>query len=114
MEERLRDVIDGARELIREKRLNECEVLLSEAMFRCPHDATPHNLMGLLLEEKARHTDAMKHFRAACALDATYRPAAWNLEAFGAIYQARKAAYCEEDCEDHFAKAKDCAGNGAK
>ena len=49
-------------------------------MAENPHCAIPHNLMGILLEKEANHVLAMKHFRAAYALDPTYIPARYNME----------------------------------
>jgi hypothetical protein len=89
-----------ARDLIRQKRFSECEAVLATAMFSHPHDAVPHNLMGLLLEGKGCHVEAMRHFRAAYALDPTYRPAAWNLDCFGSFYRVTEPAYQASDCED--------------
>ena len=40
-------------------------------MAENPHGAVPHNLMGILLEKESNHVLAMKHFRAAYALDPT-------------------------------------------
>ena len=40
----------------------------------------PHNLFGILLELRGDGDSARKHYRAAYALDPTYRPASRNLE----------------------------------
>ncbi|MEG1547474.1 MAG: hypothetical protein RR232_04915 [Clostridia bacterium] len=98
MEEALRNTINMAKMLIQAQRFNECEAILSSSMMSHPHDAIPHNLMGLLLEKKQEHANAMKHFRAAYALDPSYRPAAWNLECFGEFYKTTIEAYCIDDC----------------
>ena len=99
MEENLMPVIVQAKEQIRERRYEECEAMLCAAMFEYPHDAIPHNLMGLLLESKGFHADAMKHFRAAYALDPSYKPAKWNLDCFGSFTMHQQCAYFENDCE---------------
>jgi hypothetical protein len=99
MEEEMNDIIAQAKLLMNERQFGECEVLLSTAMFQYPHSAVPHNLMGLLLEKKRQHENAMKHFRAANALDPSYGPARWNLDGFAEFYRTRKEAYSEDDCD---------------
>ncbi|NLI22802.1 MAG: hypothetical protein GX418_14800 [Clostridiales bacterium] len=69
-----------------------------KAMGEYPHAAQPHNLLGVLLEKQGDHLSAMKHFRAAWALDPTYRPARQNLDVFGTFCPARRYAYDESDC----------------
>lgn len=102
MEKELTSTIQQAKNLISQKKYRECEALICTAMFEHPHDAIPHNLMGLLLEQENQHTDAMKHFRAAADLDPTYEPAEWNLESFGGFVMYRWCAYFESDCKSHF------------
>ena len=99
MEEELKDLIAKAKSMIGRNEFDECEALLSTAMFQNPHSAVPHNLMGLLLEKKYRHEDAMKHFRAANALDPSYAPSRWNLEGFAEFYKTRREAYFSSDCD---------------
>lgn len=105
MEDELGDLIARAREMISQREYDACEALLATAMFQNPHSAVPHNLMGLLLEKKRNHEDAMKHFRAANALDPTYAPSRWNLEGFSAFYKTRIDAYFASDCDfEHLPK----------
>ena len=105
MEDELGDLITKAKEMIGHREFDACEALLATAMFQSPHSAVPHNLMGLLLEKKRRHEDAMKHFRAANALDPAYAPARWNLEGFAAFYKTRADAYFTSDCDfEHLPK----------
>lgn len=99
MEEELSDLIVEAKAMLGRREFDACEALLSTAMFQNPHSAVPHNLMGLLLEKKRRHEDAMKHFRAANALDPSYAPSRWNLEGFGQFYKTRTEAYFISDCD---------------
>ena len=102
MEEELPSLITQAKTMIETSAFGECEALLSAAMFQSPHSAVPHNLMGLLLETEQRHEDAMKHFRAANALDPAYAPSRWNLEGFSEFYRSRKEAFFSSDCDfDH-------------
>lgn len=99
MEEELGEMIGKAKDMIDHREFDACEALLATAMFQNPHSAVPHNLMGLLLEKKRKHEDAMKHFRAANALDPTYGPSRWNLEGFSEFYKTRADAYFTSDCD---------------
>ena len=99
MDEELNDLIAKAKEMIEHREFDPCEALLATAMFQNPHSAVPHNLMVLLLEKKRKHEDAMKHFRAANALDPTYAPARWNLEGFAEFYKTRADAYFASNCD---------------
>lgn len=77
------------------------------AMCEDPHDARPHNLMGILMEHENNHSLAMKHFRAAWDLDSTYIPARFNIvkyTSFGSE-RFRPDAYDSKDCvEDNDTK----------
>ena len=75
-----------------------CFQITYAAMEKYPHAPHPHNLAGILLEKTGDHLTAMKHFRAAWALDPAYRPANMNLQTYGTFYSAGKAAYDESDC----------------
>lgn len=86
------------RELMEQSEYPTCEELIEDAMAKYPHAPEPHNLLGLLLEMQGEHLTAMKHFRAAYALDPTYVPARRNLERFGSFYPKGKWAYDESDC----------------
>ena len=105
MDDELGDLIAKAKDLINHREFDACEALLSTAMFQSPHSAVPHNLMGLLFEKKRQHEDAMKHFRAAYALDPSYGPSRWNLEGFAECYKTRTDAYFVSDCDfEHLPK----------
>ncbi len=69
-----------------------------EAMGNHPHAPQPHNLLGLMLEKQGAHLLAMKHFRAAWALEPAYVPARQNLDQYGTFYTAAHDAYDESDC----------------
>ena len=86
------------RELVKQYKYQESEALIKEAMERFPHSPEPHNLFGLLLEMQGDHLTAMKHFRAAFALDPAYIPARHNLDLFGSFYPKGKWAYDRSDC----------------
>lgn len=62
---------------------NECEKaydMITEAMHLAPDSPQPHNLLGIYFELKGNDDKARRHYRAAYALDPTYKPACWNLE----------------------------------
>lgn len=67
---------EGSREFVK------CEQMIRRAMEEEPHSAEPHNLMGVLLEKKGEHSLAMRHFRAAYALDPSCAAARVNLEKY--------------------------------
>ncbi|MGM9946581.1 hypothetical protein [Floccifex sp.] len=89
---------DICKQLIYCQEYKECENKLKEAMFQNPHSAIPHNLMGILMEKERNHVLAMKHFRAAYALDPTYIPARYNMEQYGSLETSKSCAYSENDC----------------
>ncbi|MEG2677172.1 MAG: hypothetical protein RR933_03555 [Oscillospiraceae bacterium] len=97
MEEKLQQTISQAREMITNHEYKKCEKMLRQAMGECPHEAIPHNLMGLLYEKQNDHITAMKHFRAAWSLDPTYIPAIQNLDSFGHIFSDKKYIFDESD-----------------
>lgn len=82
-------VIDGAFE--------SCMEPICRAMENFPHAPQPHNLMGIVLEKTGDHAAAMKHFRAAWALNPAYKPANHNLYTYGTFYAGGKCAFDESD-----------------
>lgn len=74
-----------------------CMESISKAMERNPHAPHPHNLLGIVLEKMGNHTAAMKHFRAAWALDPTYAPASYNLHTYGTFSSSGRCAFDESD-----------------
>ena len=65
-----------------------------------PHEAQPHNLMGIIMERENDHIRAMKHFRAAWALDPSFVPTRINMERYGSFsFSMPRPAYDEADCE---------------
>ena len=91
---------DRVRELIDRQDFAECEKLLCDAMSAHPHAPEPHNLLGILLETQGDHLLAMKHFRAAWALDPTNRPVRQNLDNYASFYARGATAYDDSDCTD--------------
>ena len=92
---------NAVRTLIEHKDYLQCESLITDAMRQNPHAPEPHNLFGILLEKEGNHPAAMKHFRAAWALDPTYRPARYNLESYGTFYSTGKCVFAETDCTEN-------------
>ena len=90
----------SVRKLTMTDEYGECYRLITDAMKKYPHAAAPHNLMGVILEKEGDHMTAMKHFRAAWALDPTYLPARQNLETFGTFFSYGKSAFNESDCTE--------------
>ncbi len=88
------------RELVSKREYQKCEPLISDAMGKYPHSPEPHNLIGVMLEKMGDHLTAMKHFRAAWALDPTYLPARQNLDSFGTFFSTGRCAYDESDCPE--------------
>jgi Tfp pilus assembly protein PilF len=86
------------RQLVEQNKYEIAEVLIKEAMGKYPDAPEPHNLMGLVLEAKRDHLTAMRHFRAAYALDPTYLPAQNNLDHYGTFFSRGARAYDESDC----------------
>lgn len=87
------------RALVQENHMCEAEAAAAKAMADAPHEAQPHNLMGIIMERENDPIQAMKHFRAACALDPTFVPARINMERYGSFsFTMPRPAYDEADC----------------
>ena len=71
------------RALVQQRHFSEAENEAAQAMAIAPHAAQPHNLMGIIAESRNDHVQAMKHFRAAWALDPMFCPRAstWSATA---------------------------------
>lgn len=93
------DNIKEIKLLIQNHQYLDGEKKIINMMSGFPHSAVPHNLYGILLEKEQKHVEAMKHFRAAYALDPTYIPARYNLEQYGEYSVIGfSPAFSEEDC----------------
>ena len=109
---------DVIRRLVENGAFENPEREAARAMSEAPHAPEPHNLMGIILENENDHIGAMKHFRAAWALDPTYLPARFNMEQYGRFSAVERVdAYDESDCtvedEHHTETAKWHAGTVA-
>lgn len=78
--------------------LEDAREKICEAMKEYPNAAQPHNLFGILMEKQGNHIAAMKHFRAAWALDPAFLPARKNMENYGSFTRPGAPAYQMEDC----------------
>ncbi|MEZ4358036.1 MAG: hypothetical protein R2876_05335 [Eubacteriales bacterium] len=94
----LKDLCNKIRTLAANRNDEQGWQLILYAMSKYPHAPQPHNLIGILLKKRGDHLKAMKHFRAAWALDPTYLPARQNLDSFGTFFSRGKYAFDEEDC----------------
>jgi Tfp pilus assembly protein PilF len=89
---------DRARELIGRGDYDACEQMIRGAMGAYPHAPQPHNLLGILLEARGEGALAMKHYRAAWALDPTYLPVRRNLDNCATFAKRGRPAYDDSDC----------------
>nr|WP_320024455.1 hypothetical protein [uncultured Acetobacterium sp.] len=81
--------IDLAKKALEEGDYILAEEKIKKAMNGNPHSPISHNLYGILEELLKEDNLAHKHYRAAYALDPTYKPAIRNLERIAA-FDARK------------------------
>lgn len=86
------------KKLIKMQNFTECENSILKAMEKYPHSPVPHNLLGVILEYQDDSSNAIKHFRAAWALDPSYIPAKFNLEYYEDSLNKHHFAIDERDC----------------
>ena len=96
------ELISEIKSCIDEGKYRDGERMAAQAMKNNPNSPVPHNLMGIILEKENKHVQAMKHFRAAYALDPTYIPARFNMEQYGTFFPMSNPAYSEEECVVRF------------
>ena len=89
-----------ARSMIERGQDEACWQMLCSAMGQYPDRAEPHNLMGILLEHLGDQPGAMRHFRAAWALDPTYKPAGCNLQVCGSFPRTAGLVWENRDCPE--------------
>jgi hypothetical protein len=65
---------------LKKRELENAEKLITVLVSMDIDTPEPHNLFGILSEIKGKDDSARKHYRAAYALDPTYKPACRNLE----------------------------------
>lgn len=93
----LDELCDTVRRLALQGNHQQCEKLISDAMGKYPHAPHPHNLIGVILEKEGDRVTAMKHFRAARALDPTYTPSRHNLDIYASFHVSDEYAFDESD-----------------
>lgn len=93
----LEQLCASVRAFVTEGAYEACIEPICKAMERHPHAPQPHNLLGIILEKLGDHLTAMKHFRAAWALDPTYEPANHNLSTYGTFRSMGSCAFDESD-----------------
>ncbi len=98
-EKKLLCFCNEARELIVAGDYKKCHDLICVVMSEYPDAPQPHNILGILLEKTGHHTEAMNHFRAALALDATYGPAEENLETYGTFHCHGQCVYGDQNMD---------------
>ncbi len=79
------DILNLAKSEINKRNFNEAIELLKKATSSDTEKPEPFNLMGVIYELKNQQAKAMKMYRAALALDPSYRPASDNLQRAGEI-----------------------------
>ena len=94
----LQALCDGVRKYAKAQDYQKCVTMICKAMGEFPNAPEPHNLLGIVMEKEGDHVGAMRHFRAAYALDPTYLPARQNLDHYGTFYSRGGCAYDESDC----------------
>ena len=94
----LQALCDGVRKYAKARDYQKCAAMICEAMGKFPNAPQPHNLLGIVMEKEGDQVGAMRHFRAAYALDPTYFPARQNLDYYGTFYSRGGCAYDERDC----------------
>ena len=95
----LSELCESVRGLVSCREYTRCTDLIRQAMRDYPSAPQPHNLMGVVLEETGCHSAAMRHFRAARALDPTYGPPIQNLARYGTFCPTGQPAYDQCDCQ---------------
>lgn len=71
----LQALCDGVRKYAKARDYQKYVTMICKAMGEFPNAPQPHNLLGIVMEKEGDHAGAMRHFRAAYALDSTYLPA---------------------------------------
>lgn len=74
------EYVDLAKKALKEGDFSLAEERIKKSMSERPHSPIAHNLYGILEELLKEDNLAHKHYRAAYALDPTYKPAVRNLE----------------------------------
>lgn len=73
-------IIENAANSIKAKNFSAAKEYIRKALMEDYHAPEPQNLIGILSELSGDCISAGKHYRAANALEATYKPSIHNLE----------------------------------
>lgn len=84
-----------AKEALKNGEYDLAEAEIKKAMNENPHSPSVHNLYGILEELQKEDNLAHKHYRAAYALDPTYRPAIKNLERISTLEEHASKAHID-------------------
>lgn len=79
--------LNQATDCLRNLEFVEAYQLIVEAISINPNAPQPHNLLGIWFELKGNKDKARKHYRAAYALDPTFKPACKNLEQICTMFE---------------------------
>lgn len=72
--------VKQAEAALRERQFSRACTVIADAMAMNMNAPQPHNLLGILYEMTGDFQAARRHYRAAYALDPTYKPCCRNLE----------------------------------
>lgn len=90
---------DEIKRLYLEEKYELCEKMIVEAIGEYPHAPHPHNLYGIILEKYGDKHAAMSHYRAAIALEPSYKPARCNLNRYGDMSNRNtQPSFSVKDC----------------
>ncbi len=90
----------SVKNLAETKHFDEAETMAIEAMAEYPDSPIPHNLYGIILDELGQHLQALRHYRAASALDPTYQPALFNLSIKPITFCEPHYVFTEDECKE--------------
>lgn len=91
--------IELAKKMINKKKFDRAENYLDSALAKDPSTPEPFNLLGVILEMKGETTEALKKYRAALALDPSYKPAEQNIERATQFDYSTEGIKLDEDQE---------------
>lgn len=86
---KFKNVIDDVTEKLHNHEWDESHKIIINSLSENPDAPEPHNLLGLWYEFNKNYDLARKHYRAAYALDPTYKPASVNLERVCTMFSNR-------------------------
>ena len=90
----------SVKKLACEHQYADAEALAIKAMAEYPDSPIPHNLYGIILDKLGQHLKALRHYRAANALDPTYKPAVLNLNIKPSLFSEPTYVYTENECKE--------------